>query len=465
MPFDGSGNYVPPGPPTFPAVTATTISSAYFNATINDIGTALSNCLTRDNQGKPSVNMNWNGYNLTNVGVLGITGATTLASTLAVTGATTLASTLGISSTLTVANAAAAEALRAEGGSGAYAGNVVLLGVSGITSGYVLGKDASNNITHSWSGNAGAERMRIQPSGNVGIGTATPGAKLAVASSGEIAQLVTSVARGSGQNYQSFYDPTGRKGYIGYGNPATDNMYLTNDMAAGLIFQTNATERMRISSAGLVGIGRTPDEKLDVEGVVQALSPNFVTKGAVILRDAAGNPGACYIQAVSNNGVSQYSFIKMDNGTLSFSGNVVPNADGAVSCGLGSNRWNTVYAVTGTINTSDATTKRLLGSTDDTLLDAVGDIDIILYQFLDAIEIKGEKAARHHAGITAQALQSALESRGIDPSQCAAFCADTLEDGSVRYGVRYTELLVLMQAWTRREMSRLVSRVAALEGA
>lgn len=42
MPYDGNGNYTPPSPPTFPAVNGEVIRSDYFNATINDIATALS---------------------------------------------------------------------------------------------------------------------------------------------------------------------------------------------------------------------------------------------------------------------------------------------------------------------------------------------------------------------------------------------------------------------------------------
>lgn len=67
MPFDGSGNYTPAAAPNFPAVGGTTIQSAYYNNVINDIATALSNCLTRDGQGKPSAAIDWNGKNLTNV--------------------------------------------------------------------------------------------------------------------------------------------------------------------------------------------------------------------------------------------------------------------------------------------------------------------------------------------------------------------------------------------------------------
>lgn len=50
MPFNGSGNYSPPAPPTFPVVTQTVISSTDFNATINDIAAALTACVTRDGQ-------------------------------------------------------------------------------------------------------------------------------------------------------------------------------------------------------------------------------------------------------------------------------------------------------------------------------------------------------------------------------------------------------------------------------
>ena len=72
MPFDGSGNYTPPASPTFPAVTNTTISSAYFNQIINDIAAAISNTLTRDGQGKPTTAYNWNNQQLSGVNGLDI---------------------------------------------------------------------------------------------------------------------------------------------------------------------------------------------------------------------------------------------------------------------------------------------------------------------------------------------------------------------------------------------------------
>jgi len=71
MPFDGNGTYSPPSAPNFPAIPGTVVASSYYNVVINDLATALSNCLTRDGQGLPSAAINWNNKNLTNVATFG----------------------------------------------------------------------------------------------------------------------------------------------------------------------------------------------------------------------------------------------------------------------------------------------------------------------------------------------------------------------------------------------------------
>lgn len=97
MPFNGSGTFAPPAAPTFPAVAGTAIVAASYNSVINDIVTAFNNTLTRDGQGKPSANIDWNSKNLTGVATLGavtgtISGNATIGGTLGVTGVSTLAS-------------------------------------------------------------------------------------------------------------------------------------------------------------------------------------------------------------------------------------------------------------------------------------------------------------------------------------------------------------------------------------
>ncbi len=62
MPFNGSGTFIPPSPPTYPAVDGTTILASQFNDALQDIYTGLSTTLTRDGQGLPSGNLPMNGY-------------------------------------------------------------------------------------------------------------------------------------------------------------------------------------------------------------------------------------------------------------------------------------------------------------------------------------------------------------------------------------------------------------------
>jgi hypothetical protein len=95
MPFDGSGNYTPAAAPNFPASAGATIVSTYYNAVINDLVTALNNCLTRDGQGKPSAAISWNGQNLTNMGTLSGIAATLTGAFAALSGAFTTITTTG----------------------------------------------------------------------------------------------------------------------------------------------------------------------------------------------------------------------------------------------------------------------------------------------------------------------------------------------------------------------------------
>lgn len=65
MPFDGNGVYNPLGSPIFPAVPGTTITASQYNQQILDMAGALSNCITRDGQGKPTANIDWNNFRIT----------------------------------------------------------------------------------------------------------------------------------------------------------------------------------------------------------------------------------------------------------------------------------------------------------------------------------------------------------------------------------------------------------------
>lgn len=74
MPFNGAGVYTPPAA-DFPVVTLTTISSAHNNNTINDIATALSNCITKDGQTVLSADIPFSGQFAKDGGVRAMDGS------------------------------------------------------------------------------------------------------------------------------------------------------------------------------------------------------------------------------------------------------------------------------------------------------------------------------------------------------------------------------------------------------
>ncbi|HHG0266118.1 TPA: phage tailspike protein [Escherichia coli] len=110
--------------------------------------------------------------------------------------------------------------------------------------------------------------------------------------------------------------------------------------------------------------------------------------------------------------------------------NVVrPNADNASTLGTSSRRWSTVYAGTGTINTSDETEKSRVAFAEaerKAALEIKG--NIWKFQFKDAIAEKGEDGARYHFGVGAQSVGEILRKHGLEPEKYAFFCYDEWED-------------------------------------
>ena len=107
------------------------------------------------------------------------------------------------------------------------------------------------------------ERMRITSAGNVGIGTTSPGRRLSIAGGGFAFDDANTSSRsihwGDGTNYPLVIQGDVPNGFISF-----------NTQASG----SAPPERMRIDSAGNVGIGKTPDSgvRLDVAGGIGRIS-------------------------------------------------------------------------------------------------------------------------------------------------------------------------------------------------
>jgi hypothetical protein len=129
----------------------------------------------------------------------------------------------------------------------------------------------------------GSERVRIDTSGNVGIGTSSPGGKLQVTATGKAVIFGSSSAQNSYSAWQ--YNSTDL-GYIGNGAAVMTGAGATDfgvnaTGARNLCFGTNDTERMRIDSSGNVGIGaNSPTAKLDVRTVAGTLAQMNLYSGS-----------------------------------------------------------------------------------------------------------------------------------------------------------------------------------------
>jgi hypothetical protein len=99
------------------------------------------------------------------------------------------------------------------------------------------------------------ERMRIDSSGNVGVGTSSPVGKL---------DIVTGTYRG-------YFDDAGGSLFRLNGVLANNSAYGPMGLNGSIVlFQTGGTERARIDSSGNVGIGTaSPASKLDVNGAIR----------------------------------------------------------------------------------------------------------------------------------------------------------------------------------------------------
>jgi hypothetical protein len=95
---------------------------------------------------------------------------------------------------------------------------------------------------------------------------------------------------------------------------------------------------------------------------------------------------------------------------------VRPGADNTQSLGSAAYRWSTVYAGTGTINTSDEREKQQIADLDDAERRVAVAIKGLVkkYKYNDAVALKGDDA-RIHVGVIAQEVIAAFAAKVLTP--------------------------------------------------
>jgi hypothetical protein len=170
---------------------------------------------------------------------------------------------------------------------------------------------------------------------------------------------------------------------------------------------------------------------------------NYATKTYVSNSLSGYAPTSHYHTEIHNSNYTQYAVdvAKSLNGLPYFS----PSNNGVMACGGPNYKWDVVYALSGTINTSDESQKEQIRDISESERNVALKIKKLfrLFKFKDAVLKKGDNA-RIHTGVIAQDVKAAFESEGLNPYEYAMFCSDTWEeDGTevTQLGLRYEELL------------------------
>jgi len=210
-------------------------------------------------------------------------------------------------------------------------------------------------------------------------------------------------------------------------------MYFGTVVNKPIKIWTNSIERMHLAEYGpSLGLGGTPnsygssDAGFTINGSATS-SLDFNIGGTIISTIRQSGAGSLLLGTTAARNID---FIIDSAVRLQLQGaSLIPGSDNSTTLGSASRRWSTVYAGTGTINTSDAREKTAVSALFASEIAAAKALakEIGTYRFLQAVAEKGD-GARLHIGMTVQKAISIMESNGLDPMRYGFICYDEWEE-------------------------------------
>jgi len=204
--------------------------------------------------------------------------------------------------------------------------------------------------------------------------------------------------------------------YLRFGGAS--NYYIHSDNANYLRFGTAGSERMRISASGRLLVGGSTDR--------------------------GGN--ICV-------------------GGTSTTARVIPQSDNVGYVGQSDFRWQAIYAVSGSIQTSDEREKTEIKET--TLgLDFIKDLKPVSYKWIDGEQQNKGKDEREHQGLIAQQVAETVEKHGVNKNDFGGLDIQKTEKYDDFYGMSYDQLIApLIKAIQEQQtiIDDLKTRIETLE--
>ncbi len=271
------------------------------------------------------------------------------------------------------------------------------------------------------------------------------------------------------------------------GEPTAVHIEIDNNEIQGKANGTTVNQVSINNDGGAVNIGKKGDSQTTIKNQLEVCEDLHADENVFIPAGKwlyAGDVNVVGMNTIKNIHMGDYKgsdespvYLHAKGAQYDFTGTeFAPEASNAQKLGTSSKLWSTVYAKTGTINTSDRTKKHDIND-----LTEVYEKLFLMLQPKSFIFNDGDRV---HIGAISQDVEDAMQKLGIEPEKFAGFCKDIRyeyteyneedgtpvesskvpckdEDGNIiyDYALRYQEFIFL----TIHMVQKLWARTEALE--
>ena len=245
-------------------------------------------------------------------------------------------------------------------------------------------------------------------------------------------------------------DTTGTDNLTAADITATGNLTAVGITATGNLAAVGITATGNLAAVGITATGVTATDTLVVDKDANGILTDFKIAGATC-GSVVASAGTFPSIAIGSGDVG---FIFQNSSTADsirpwdITGN--QSRSGQIDLGANGSYWDDIYAINGTINTSDRNQKQSIEELTEAETRVAQTCKGLIRKFKwnSAVDKKGVDGARYHFGVIAQDLQAAFAAEGLDVGDYGLFVSSTWtdEDGveQTSLGVRYTELLAFI---------------------